>query len=124
METASYGTRAISYIIDIVILAIVGALLSAILGQTLGQLLQILVSLGYFVYFWSMNGGQTPGKLAMGLKVVKADGTAITPTDAILRWIGYLINSIPLLIGWFWPLFDSQGQTFADKIAKTYVVKA
>ena len=126
-QLADLGPRFISGAIDGVILYVIKVVIALILGisgSNLANLISLVIALGYFVYFWSMQGGQTIGKKAMGIKVVKADGSPITPTTAILRYIGYFINTIVIFIGWIWILIDSQHQGFHDKIAGTLVVKA
>ena len=37
-----------------------------------------------------------------------------------MMWVG----SIPLYLGWFWMLWDSEKQTWHDKVANTFVVPA
>ena len=60
----------------------------------------------------------------MGLRVIKTDGTQISDADAVLRYVGYLINSPILMMGWIWAAIDDSNQGWHDKIASTYVVKA
>ncbi|MEO8610683.1 MAG: RDD family protein [Chloroflexota bacterium] len=121
-ELADTGTRFIALVIDGLILALItGALTVATRGA--GGL-SFIVGLGYYWYFWTRNAGQSPGKMAMNIRVVKVDGTPINDMDAFLRYIGYSINSVVFCLGWFWALFDENHQGWHDKIAKTYVVKA
>ena len=42
---------------------------------------------------------------------------------AILRYIGYIISGLVLLIGFIWIAFDARRQGWHDKIAGTYVVR-
>ena len=123
-ELAPIGTRFISALIDGIILAIIGGILVGVGQSTAGGGLSFLVGLVYYWYFWTRQAGQTPGKKVMNLKVIKTDGGPISDSDAILRYIGYLINSVVILLGWIWALFDANQQGWHDKIAKTYVVKA
>ena len=37
----------------------------------------------------------------------------------LLRDIAHLLDTLPLLLGWFWPLIDSRGRTFADLLVRT-----
>lgn len=123
-ELASIGTRFVSALIDGIILGIIGGLLVGVGRGTAGGGLSFVVGIVYYWYFWTRQEGQTPGKKVMNLKVIKTDGGPINDSDAILRYIGYYINSIVLLIGWLWALFDANQQGWHDKIAQTYVVKA
>jgi uncharacterized RDD family membrane protein YckC len=54
------------------------------------SLLQVVVSIGYFIYLWSVDNpitgrGQTIGKKVMNIKIVKEDGSDIGVGDAVLR---------------------------------------
>ena len=35
--------------------------------------------------------------------------------------MAHLLDTVPLLLGWLWPLLDSRGRTFADMLARTEV---
>jgi uncharacterized RDD family membrane protein YckC len=59
----------------------------------------------------------------MGIRVVKTDRSPIDTGTTILREIGYYI-SIATVIGLLWAMFDADNQTWHDKIAGTYVVRA
>jgi uncharacterized RDD family membrane protein YckC len=61
---------------------------------------------------------------ALHIKVVKTDGSPITVGTAIVRYIGYIVNSLifGLPIGFIWAAFDPQKQGWHDKIAGTYVI--
>ncbi|MCK9274822.1 MAG: RDD family protein [Syntrophales bacterium] len=76
----------------------------------------------YFTFFHSA-GGQTPGKMLLGLKVIKTSGEPVTPGVAFLRWAGYLISRIVLMLGFLWVAFDPKKQGWHDKIAGTYVIR-
>jgi uncharacterized RDD family membrane protein YckC len=84
-------------------------------------LLSLLLPVGYFVGCWAVMG-QTPGKIAMGIKVISVDGSPVSWGKAILRYIGYLISS-PLALGFIWVAYDAKRQGWHDKIAGTYVVR-
>lgn len=128
---AGLGPRLISGIIDGVIVYVIEFLIGLVLGLILGNsasglasLVGLVVGIVYFVYYWSMKEGQTPGKKLMGLRVVKVDGTPITPATAFIRYIGYLVNTVLILLGWVWVIIDAQHQGFHDKMAGTIVVTA
>ena len=67
--------------------------------------------------------GKTPGKMVMGVEIVKTDGSPIGFGRAILRYVGYIISSIILFIGFLMIAFDSKKQGLHDKIAGTCVIK-
>lgn len=74
------------------------------------------------IWFWTRFGG-TPGKMVLKLKIVDAK-TGKTPTvgQSVLRYVGYFISAIPLLLGYVWVGIDKKKQGFHDKIAGTLVV--
>lgn len=84
----------------------------------LWNILPILLTL----IFWKRLSA-TPGKLAMGIKIVDA-ATHLQPSSQqfIIRYIAYFISTIPLCLGFIWIAFDSKKQGWHDKIAKTCVV--
>ncbi len=87
-----------------------------------GNLLSLLVGIAYFVGFWVWRG-QTPGKIALGMKVMHTDGSKLTIGDALLRYLGYFVSAATLFIGFIWIAFDSRKQGLHDKMADTCVVK-
>jgi uncharacterized RDD family membrane protein YckC len=145
VEFAGYGARIVAYLIDGVILGIVIAILSFVLFAVLAGTMRddsisgagvlattvwvgviLLTSLVYFPYFWQRSG-QTPGMKMFDIRVVRdKDGGPVGWGGAILRFIGYSINSIVfgLPIGWLWILFDSRRRGWHDLIGGTVVVKA
>jgi multidrug resistance efflux pump len=54
-------------------------------GEGIMSILIFVVEWFYPVVFELRTGGRTPGKMAIGLMVVQADGTPITPGAALLR---------------------------------------
>jgi uncharacterized RDD family membrane protein YckC len=131
MTFASPGSRLVAYILDIVIqflavvllgvLAIVLSALFFLLG-VIPALAIIVVSVGYFPFFWARDG-QTPGMNAMKIKVVRdTDGGPITPGSAILRLIGLWIGLAVFYIGVIWIFVDKRKRGWQDLIGGTVVV--
>jgi uncharacterized RDD family membrane protein YckC len=124
-ELADIGDRAFALLIDSMILSLVGGIFgfgtASLFG---GSLIGLLIGVAYQWYFLTQRGGQTPGKMLMNIRVIKADGSPISDADAIVRYIGYLINSPILLLGWLWATWDGKNQGWHDKLANTYVVRA
>lgn len=120
---AGFVDRFVAVLIDGLILLIPSLIFTVVIGDLIGNLLSFLLGAAYSVYFWS-SSGQTPGKKAMSLKVVKADGGAIlTPAEAVVRYIAQIISAIPLALGYFWVLWDPKREAWHDKIAGTKVIK-
>ena len=84
--------------------------------------ISFLIKITYFVSFWVWKG-QTPGKLIMGIKIIRTDSSPITWPYALLRYFGYILSAIILFIGFIWIAFEERKQGLHDKIADTYVVK-
>jgi uncharacterized RDD family membrane protein YckC len=120
---ATVGNRFVAILIDGIILGIIGGLVYAVIGNS-GSIVSFIVGAAYYWYFMTRSDGQTPGKKIMNVKVIKTDGSALTDADAIIRYVGYYINSVVFMIGWIWALFDQNNQGWHDKIAQTYVVQA
>jgi uncharacterized RDD family membrane protein YckC len=89
--------------------------LAWLLGSSIGAV--------YYVYFTAF-GGQTPGKMALRIKVVRTDSTALTLGRAFYREIiGKFVSGIILGIGYLMIAFDAKKQGLHDRMADTYVVR-
>ena len=124
-ELASIGERFLALVIDSMVVGFIGGIVG-VGGNALwgGGILGFILGAAYQWYFLTQQNGQTPGKMLMNIRVIKTNGTPISDTDAILRYVGYLINSPIIMLGWIWALMDNKNQGWHDKIAGTYVVKA
>ena len=91
--------------------------------RALAQFILLALPVAYHWYFWTRRDGQTPGKFALGIRVVKADGSHISDVDAVIRAIGYNVSAMLFGLGFVWALFDKNNQTWHDKMARTYVVR-
>jgi uncharacterized RDD family membrane protein YckC len=98
----------------------------AMLGmQLIGLLLFALVN-GYLL----MTRGQTVGKLLLGMRIVRPDGSAATPGRVIgLRYgVGWMLSALPV-VGMVYALVDcllifrADRRCLHDMIADTIVVK-
>lgn len=76
------------------------------------------------IVFW-ISRQATPGKMALGLRVVDANtGTTLSTGRAIGRYAGYYVSTLLLMMGFVWVAFDKRKQGIHDKLAGTVVVKA
>ena len=66
----------------------------------------------------------TPGKMAMGLEVVRADGSAVSLGRAIGRHFAKMISGMVLGIGYLMVAFDAQKRGMHDMMCETRVLKA
>lgn len=80
--------------------------------------------LAYFVLFEALNGGRTPGKQLLGIRVVMETGHAITPTAAVVRGLFRLLDYIPPLVPGLVMIFLlRRNQRMGDLVAGTIVVR-
>jgi len=122
-EKAGFWIRFVAIFIDGIIVGIVTILNLNTNGRS-G--LQLLLGLVYYVYFWSNSGpwpGQTIGSKLLNIRVIRTDGSDLSISQALIRYVGFVISAICLLIGLIWAAFDANKQGWHDKIAGTYVVK-
>jgi uncharacterized RDD family membrane protein YckC len=88
----------------------------------IGGVASLVFSIVYPVYFWAVRGA-TPGKQVLGLKVLTMDGvTPIGWRRAMLRVMGYIINSIVLGIGFLLIAVSEDKRGLHDRLADTCVV--
>jgi len=72
--------------------------------------------------FWIIKG-TTPGKMIFKAKIVDAKtGGHPSKLQFIGRYLGYIISSIPLCLGFFWIGWDKRKQGWHDKMSGTVVV--
>jgi len=120
---AGFGLRFLASLIDGVIMGVVGSLLGRLAYNSGAPLLNTLVGALYSILLWVNWNGQTVGKKALGIKVVKEDGSSLDYQTAVIRYLCYFVSAIPLGLGYFWVIWDEKKQGWHDKIAKTLVVK-
>src|ERR687894_601031 len=142
-DTQVIGRRVLATIIDVLLLGVVASLFTApgalIDGWGSGQFSDaasgVLFSFGglaalivYFAYFTIMEGryGQTLGKMALGIKVVReTDGRAPGTKAAVLRTLMRIVDSIgSYLVAFVVALVSDKHQRLGDMVAKTLVVRA
>ncbi|WP_084530358.1 RDD family protein [Nocardia miyunensis] len=69
--------------------------------------------------------GRTIGKTLFGICTERTPGAGpLGVVRALFRETAHVVDTVPLLVGWFWPLRDARCQTFSDKLADTVVVAA
>jgi uncharacterized RDD family membrane protein YckC len=119
---AGFWRRFAAAFIDGVILGVVNVILSIALKGA-GNVLALVVTIAYFTYFEGSRRGQTPGKSALGIRVISFDGSgSIGYGRAFIRWIGRYVSAIPIFLGYFWMLWDRENQCWHDKFASDVVV--
>ena len=142
LPLAGFWIRFVGLVVDGILFYVVNLILSTVFLSTatttvdgltittrtgptgLIELVLLLLELAYCTWFWS-NQGATLGQMVVGIKVVDAEsGGMLRPSQAVIRYFGYIISGIPILLGFIWAAFDPKKQGWMDKIAGTLVVKA
>lgn len=143
-ELADWGTRAAAFVLDLIVIA--GIALAAVLvaaaiagtGAGEHQTLTVLtyaiglpIGLAYAPLMMARRGernGQTLGKQAMRIRVVRESGAPMTVGTGLLREVigRQLLSALLIvypLIDYLWPLWDRHNQALHDKVAQTRVVR-
>ena len=138
-QKAGIGSRFYAALIDTLLLALlvfigfyVNRNFIMELGDTLGNWLGALGGILLFALFWSyymvfevtMNG-QSPGKRALGLRVIKDGGYPIGFADSAIRNLVRVVDFLPLFYGagLLAMLITSDWKRLGDLAAGTLVVK-
>ncbi len=148
LQYRSVGIRFIALLIDGIIIAIISGIITAPLNvpmftgnftngnfQNVSVTPSIFASAGglisviiIFLYFTLLQGayGQTVGKMAVKIKVLKEDGTKIGYVDAFVRTLLLYVDFIPILflLGAILIWTSDKKQRLGDRGARTIVVSA
>jgi len=143
VRKGGFWIRFIAYMIDNLILSIFSLILLVLgiiafgLGSSglaeLGEdnifilivplyIFYFIITIAYYTYFHGSTG-QTIGKMACRLKVIKVDGKPLGYGKAFLRWVGYIISGFIFNLGYLWAAWDKNKQAWHDKIAGSYVIR-
>ena len=130
------GKRLASYVIDIFLVTVSNYVLSFILALLIAGLCGddpgesfsflwiicgIMISPIYLTYCF--GNGQTLGMSIMNLKLYGVDGRSpIGYKKGFIRWLGMLVLSLVLYLGFLWIVIDENYQGWHDKIAGTYMI--
>ncbi|MDW5329886.1 RDD family protein [Plantactinospora sp. KLBMP9567] len=147
IRAARLGSRVLALLVDVlvqitlavILLSCAGILLSSLVGpglldgaalrglQTVGV---VLILVGYPVACETLNSGRTVGKLAVGLRVVRADGGRVGFRQALTRslvgvaveWPGLVLPLLTWAVGVTVMLTDPRGRRLGDLAAGTLVI--
>jgi uncharacterized RDD family membrane protein YckC len=135
-EYVGFWRRLLAAAIDFLILFVVTTpILLAIYGRRYFALVESGASAGFWdfvieyivpavavIALWRRYGA-TPGKMAIGAKIVDAK-TGERPSTArlVVRYFAYLVSALPFFLGFLWIGISRRKQGFHDKIARTMVI--
>jgi len=91
-------------------------------GDPLLSSLLLLALFGFFAKFWTHNG-QTLGMQVWGIRVQNADGSAISLSQALLRFVIAIASWLCLGLGFFWSLCDKQQRSWHDLYSGSLLVR-
>ncbi len=139
---AGFWIRFVARVIDAVLLGVIGIIINMPLRMLLGFgglgnpaaavtlglalvgvtiLVDFAIGFAYEVYFVSTRGA-TPGKMVLGLKIVRPDGSLLNVGQAVGRYFAYILDSFTLMIGFIIAGFDDQKRSLHDRICDTRVI--
>jgi uncharacterized RDD family membrane protein YckC len=137
---AGLGSRAIAGLLDLTIEVVVLVALFLVFGATIGGngngilnaafvIVLFAILFGYFVLFEVLNHGRTPGKVAVGLRVLRADGGPVGFMPSAERNLLRLVDGWDLLtlllcpIGVIAVVASERNQRLGDLAAGTVVAR-
>ncbi len=130
---AGFWARALAMLVDLIIIMVLlvlvvmsmvftGILTLGLVVPTLPAVVLDISLLVLVIVLWTKYGA-TPGKMMLHIVIVDQDtGKVPSVGQAVIRYIGYIVSTIPLLLGYFWVIWDDKKQGFHDKLADTVVV--
>jgi len=134
-ELAGLRERALAWLLDTTIVVILYFLLATLAMLVFGQagtwmsvFMGVMMFLAYFLYhivFEILRRGQSPGKMAIGTKVVRLDGKDPEWSDVTLRALLQLVDTIFSMgvIGGLLIKTTDKAQRLGDMAANTTVIK-
>jgi len=85
------------------------------------QLTLLAVAFAFFVGFWSRRG-RTLGMQSWGLQLETPDGALPSFGAASLRFFAAIVSWLPLGLGFWWQLWDSERLAWHDRLSRTRLV--
>ena len=89
-------------------------------GSIAFQIYLLAVAWGFFVGFWCISG-RTLGMQAWRLRLIDANGQRVSARAASYRFAMALVSWLPVGLGFLWALLDREGQTWHDRLSRTYL---
>ena len=132
LELAGLGSRGLAAILDLLIqgailigVAIVAVNLDGTLAFLVFTLAFPVLFFGYPVLFELLMSGQTPGKAAMKLRVVRQDGGPVGVASSVLRNFVRIIDFLPWFygVGGIAVFATTKNQRLGDIAAGTLVIR-
>jgi uncharacterized RDD family membrane protein YckC len=135
---AAFWKRFAALVIDNFLLAIVTGILGAMISfnqamsrhfdsiysplDLVFQIVSMLIGACYFGWMYASSRQASLGKMAVGIKVVRTDGSPIGFWRGFARYFAAIPSALLLLVGYLMALFTERKQTLHDLMCDTLVV--
>jgi uncharacterized RDD family membrane protein YckC len=88
-------------------------------------LVEFVISTCYFIFWEMVTGGRSPGKLIVGLRVVRRTGLPIDLRSSVIRNLMRAVDILPAeyLVGLIAILLSQSGERLGDRVAATVVIR-
>ena len=88
----------------------------------LAAVIRVVISATYEILL-TWKKGATLGKLALGLRVVRPDGSGLTLGRSVARFFSTWISGFIFCIGYILAAFDDEKRSLHDRICETRVIR-
>ncbi len=134
-EVAGLGSRFLATLIDTTLLIIILSIASAFFGSAAGlagnaaiallTLVNFVILWGYYIWFEARWNGQTPGRRALKIRIVRNDGSPMRLSENITRNLLRIVDFMPLFyaVGMVSMLINKQSRRLGDLAAGTVAVR-
>jgi uncharacterized RDD family membrane protein YckC len=133
---AAPARRVLAGLVDVALLSALDSLVMyftlRLLGLAPSQLTELplvplaafilLLNLGYFIAFTAV-GGQSIGKMALGIKVISQEESVVPIGRATVRTLAYFVSALPLGAGFLSCVISADRLALHDRLAHTRVVR-
>ena len=92
------------------------------MNEIVTNLVSFVLSAGYYAWFHASHAMATPGKMAVGIKVVRLDGDRISFARGIGRYFATILSGLIFGIGFLMAAFTERKQALHDMVCNTLVV--
>lgn len=144
MPPAGLCHRTMAWVIDWTLLTALHCTFFLLLGQSLSGLTPVnlaaalaagtlflvffigapLLMIPLYLVVLHACGGQTVGKIIMGIKLVSTDGKPVSAGASFLRVTAVILSLLPLGAGFLWAAISRNRSAWHDIIAGTMVISA
>jgi uncharacterized RDD family membrane protein YckC len=133
---ASPWRRTLAALVDVTLISLLDAIILyftlRLCGLTTAEIVQLpilpllafflMLNGGYFIAFTTV-GGQSIGKMALGIKVIAQEDGSVPVGRATIRTLAYLVSALPFGAGFLPGVMSADRLALHDRLAHTRVVR-